>query len=280
MVLGRMIDVVLAVAAATWIAVAGMTGEVKAAAYDTSRLDRMPDFSQTDRRLNLPGGGSHYCVPVATANVLVWLAEQRGYKNLLPVQGLTTIEKVSSVAAELGSDALMSTAPKGGTNLQKFVDGLSAFIRKSGYRVSLEAHSPWRYRNVTRNHKGAPDMYKIRSEFARGAGVWISVGFFKEGTRSGDLQRIGGHMTTMAGFGVNRNGATYREVIILHDPDDGHNANVQRRYLHPERIRNASLVDKNGRQIARLDDFLDVSSAFNMRRGYRAILMHVFVLDM
>ena len=280
MVLGRMIDVVLAVAAATWIAVAGMTGEVKAAAYDTSRLDRMPDFSQTDRRLKLPGGGSHYCVPVATANVLVWLAEQRGYKNLLPVQGLTTIEKVSSVATELGSDALMSTAPKGGTNLQKFVDGLSAFIRKSGYRVSLEAHGPWRYRNVTRNHKGAPDMYKIRSEFARGAGVWISVGFFKEGNRSGNFQRVGGHMTTMAGFGVNERGATDRDVIILHDPDDGHRTSVQRRYLHPERIRNASLVDKNGRQIARLDDFLDVSSAFNMRRGYRAILMHVFVLDM
>ncbi|MGB5214216.1 MAG: hypothetical protein WBN88_11320 [Anderseniella sp.] len=275
-----MIDVVLAVAAATWIAVAGMTGEVKAAAYDTSRLDRMPDFSQTDRRLNLPGGGSHYCVPVATANVLVWLAEQRGYKKLLPVQGLTTIEKVASVATELGSDNLMSTAPKGGTNLQKFVDGLSAFIRKSGYRPSLEAHSLWSYRNVSRNHKGAPDMYKIRSEFARGAGVWISVGFFKEGNRSGNFQRVGGHMTTMAGFGVNERGATDRDVIILHDPDDGHRASVQRRYLHPERIRNASLVDKNGRQIARLDDFLDVSSAFNMRQGYRAILMHVFVLDM
>jgi hypothetical protein len=280
MVLGRMIDVVLAVAAATWIAVAGMTGEVQAAAYDTSRLDRMPDFSQTDRRLKLPGGGSHYCVPVATANVLVWLAEQRGYKKLLPVQGLTTIEKVASVATELGSHSLMSTAPKGGTNLQKFVDGLSQFIRKSGYSASLEAHGPRRYRNVNRNHQGAPDMFKIRSEFARGAGVWISVVFFKEGNRSGELQRIGGHMTTMAGFGVNEKGATDRDVIILHDPDDGHRASVQRRYLHPERIRNAFHVDKNGRQIARLDDFLDVSHAFNMRRGYRAILMHVFVLDM
>ncbi len=280
MVLGRMIDIVLAVTAATWIAVAGMTGEVRAAAYDTSRLDRMPDFSQTDRRLQLPGGGSHYCVPVATANVLVWLAEQRGYKNLLPVQGLTTIEKVASVATELGSDSLMSTAPKGGTNLQKFVDGLSAFIKKSGYRASIEAHSPWRFRNVSRNHKGAPDMFKVRSEFARGAGVWISVGFFKEGNRPGDFQRIGGHMTTMAGFGVNESGATDRNVIILHDPDDGYRASVQRRYLHPERIRNASLVDNNGRRIARLDGFLDVSGAFNMRRGYRAILMHVFVLDM
>ena len=280
MVLGRMIDVVLAVAAATWIAVAGMTGEVQAAAYDTSRLDRMPDFSQTDRRLKLPGGGSNYCVPVATANVLVWLAEQRGYKNLLPVQGLTTIEKVASVATELGSESLMSTAPKGGTNLQKFVDGLSEFIRKSGYRASLEAHSPWRYRNVTHNNTGAPDMFKIRSEFARGAGVWISVAFFKEGNRSSDLLRVGGHMTTMAGFGVNEKGATDRDVIILHDPDDGHSANVQRRYLHPERIRNAFYVDKTGKQIARLDGFLDVSGAFNMRRGYRAILMHVFVLDM
>ncbi len=280
MILGRMIDVVLAVAAATWMALAGMSGEVRAAAYDTSRLDRMPDFSQTDQRLGLPGGGAHYCVPVATANVLVWLAEQRGYKNLLPVQGLTTLEKVASVATELGSDSLMSTAPKGGTNLQKFVDGLSGFISKSGYRPSIEAHGPWRYRNVTRNNVGAPDMYKIRSKFARGAGVWISVGFFKQGNRPGDLQPIGGHMTTMAGFGVNENGATERDVIILHDPDDGHAASVQRRYLHPQRIRNAFLVDDNGRQAARLDGFLDVSRAFHMPAGHRAVLLHVFVLDM
>lgn len=275
-----MIDIVLAVATATWIALAGVTGEVRAAAYDTSRLDRMPDFSQTDRRLGLPNGGSKYCVPVATANVLVWLAEQRGYKNLLPVKGMSTIEKVASVATELGGSRLMSTAPKGGTNLQRFVNGLSAFIEQSGYSASIQAHGPWRYRNVTRNNVGAPDMYKIRSEFAQGAGVWISVGFFKEGDRSSDLQRIGGHMTTMAGFGVNEKGATDRDVIILHDPDDGHNANVQRRYLRPERIRNAFYIDSKGKQITRLDDYLDVSRAFNMRRGYRAILMHVFVLDM
>jgi len=275
-----MIDIVLAVAAATWIALAGVTGEVRAAAYDTSRLDRMPDFSQTDRRLGLPNGGDSYCVPVATANVLVWLAEQRGYKNLLPVKGLSTIEKVASVATELGSSRLMSTAPKGGTNLQKFVNGLSSFVEQSGYQASIEAHGPARFHNVTRNNIGAPDMHKIRSEFAQGAGVWISVGFFREGARSGDLERIGGHMTTMAGFGVNENGATDRDVIILHDPDDGHSANVQRRYLHPERIRNAFYVDSSGKQITRLDDYLDVSRAFNMRRGYRAILMHVFVLDM
>ncbi len=275
-----MVDIVLAVAAATWIALAGVTGEVRAAAYDTSRLDRMPDFSQTDRRLGLPNGGSKYCVPVATANVLVWLAEQRGYKKLLPIRGLSTIEKVASVATELGSSRLMSTAPKGGTNLQKFVNGLSSFIKQSGYNASIETYGPWRYRNVARSNIGAPDMHEIRSEFAQGAGVWISVGFFREGNRSSDLRQIGGHMTTMAGFGVNERGATDRDVIILHDPDDGHSANVQRRYLHPERIRNAFFVDSKGKQIARLDDYLDVSRAFNMRRGYRAILMHVFVLDM
>jgi hypothetical protein len=280
MVLGRLIDIVMAFAAATLIALAGMNGEARAAAYDTSRLDRMPDFSQTDSRLGLPGGGSHYCVPVATANVLVWLAEHRGYKNLLPVQGLTTIEKVATVATRLGSDELMSTAPKGGTNLQKFVNGLSAFIKQSGYRPSIEAYGPFRYRNVSRSNVGAPDMNSIRSDFARGKGVWVSVNFFKETKRSGDLMLVGGHMTTMAGFGVDKNGNTDRDVIILHDPDDGHSANVQRRYLNTERVRNAFFVDRNGRQIAPLDDYLDVSSSFKMRKGYRAIITNVFVLDM
>ena len=106
MLIGRMIDVVLAIAAAGWIAFAGMSGEVQAAAYDTSRLNRMPDFSQTDRRLALPGGGSHYCVPVATANVLVWLAEQRGYKNLTAGPGPDNLgERLQALQRELGSDA-------------------------------------------------------------------------------------------------------------------------------------------------------------------------------
>lgn len=280
MILGRFIDILLAFSVAAILALSGMSGEVRAAAYDTSRLDRMPDFSQTDRRLGLPGGGSHYCVPVATANVLVWLAEYRGYKNLLPVQGLTTIEKVASVATRLGSDELMSTAPKGGTNLQKFVDGLSTFIEQSGYRPSIEAYSPFSYRNVARNNVGAPDMNSVKSDFARGKGVWISIGFFQEGKRSGDLTRVGGHMTTMAGFGVNKTGNTDRDVIILHDPDDGLSANVERRYLKTERIRNAFYVDRNGRQIAPLDDYMDVSSGFNLRKGYRAIVTDVFVLDM
>ena len=280
MLIGRMIDVVLAIAAASWIAFAGMSGEVQAAAYDTSRLDRMPDFSQKDRRLGLPNGGVSYCAPVATANVLVWLAEHRGYKNLLPIQGLTTLEKVASVASELGSDKLMSTAPKGGTGLQKFITGLAGFIRQSGYRPSIQAFGPDSFANVARNNVGAPDMHRVRSEFARGSGVWMTVSFLKEGNRRGDWRYSSSHMTTMAGFGVNKNGGTDRDVIILHDPDDGHSTRVQRRYLHPERIRNASYLTQNGRRLFSLADYLDVSPAFNMREGMRAVITHVFVLDM
>jgi hypothetical protein len=280
MVLGRFIDIILAVAAATWLAMAGVTGEVKAAAYDTSRLDRMPDFSQTDSRLGLPGGGSHYCVPVATANVLVWLAEHRGYKNLLPVQGLSTIEKVASVAGRLGSDELMSTAPKGGTNLQKFVDGLTAYVSEAGYSGEISAYGPGAFSNVSRVHTGAPDWHSIRSEFARGAGVWVSVSFFEETRKSGEWRRIGGHMATMAGFGVDERGSTDRNVIILHDPDDGHSASVQRRYLNTEPLRNVRAVDGSGRVAFELDDYLDVSKDFNMRDGYRAVITNVFLLDM
>jgi hypothetical protein len=277
MVLGRFIDIIVALGVAAWFAMAGMTGEVRAAVYDVSRLDRMPDFTQTDSRLGLPGGGSHYCVPVATANVLVWLAEHRGYKNLLPVQGLTTIEKVASVAGRLGSNEFMSTAPKGGTNLQRFVDGLSGFISQQGYRPSLETYGIYGFRNVARSNVGAPDWRSIRSSFARGAGVWVGVSFFKEGRSRGELEYTGGHMTTMAGFGVDERGATNREVIILHDPDDSRNATLQRRFLNPEPVRNAFASHGDAR--IDLDDYLDVSSSFRMPKGHRAIITSVFVLD-
>ncbi len=280
MVLGRFIDIILAFAAATWLAMVGVTGEVKAAAYDTSRLDRMPDFSQTDSRLGLPGGGSHYCVPVATANVLVWFAEYRGYKNLLPVQGLSTIEKVASVAGRLGNDQLMSTAPKGGTNLQKFVDGLDAYVREAGYSSSISAYGPIPFSNVARSHAGAPDWNSIRSDFAGGAGVWVSVSFFEETRKPGEWRRLGGHMATMAGFGVDERGSTDRDVIILHDPDDGHAASAQRRYLRTESLRNVRAVDGSGQVMFEMDDYLDVTRDFNMRQGYRAVITNVFVLDM
>lgn len=280
MVLGRFIDIILAVAAATWLAMAGVTGEVRAAVYDTSRLERMPDFSQTDHRLGLPGGGSHYCVPVATANVLVWLAEHKGYKNLLPIQGLTTLEKVASVAGRLGSPELMSTAPKGGTNLQKFVNGLTAYVEAAGYSGSISSYGPVKLANVAHAEAGAPDWVSIRSDFARGAGVWVSVSYFEEGRKPGEWRRIGGHMATMAGFGVDERGSTDRDVIILHDPDDGHSASVQRRYLHTEPLRNVRAVDGSGRVMFDLDGYLDVTKDFRMRAGYRAAITNVFVLEM
>ncbi len=277
MVLGRFIDIIVALTAAAWLAMVGATGEVRAAVYDTSRLDRMPDFTQTDSRLGLPGGGKNYCVPVATANVLVWLAEHKGYKNLLPIQGLTTIEKVASVAGQLGSSQFMSTAPKGGTNLQRFVTGLSAYIEQQGYSTSIDSYGPYRFNDVRKAHVGAPDWRSIRASFARGAGVWVSVSFFKEGKTRGELTRVGGHMTTMAGFGVNERGSTDRDVIILHDPDDSRSATLQRRYLQPQEVRNE--YGLYGQHRFELDGFLDVTKSFGMRAGYRAIITNVFVLD-
>ena len=66
----------------------------------------------------------------------------------LPVQGLSTIEKVASVAGQLGSAQFMSTAPKGGTNLQRFVTGLSAYIEQQGYSTSIDSYGPYRFNYV------------------------------------------------------------------------------------------------------------------------------------
>jgi hypothetical protein len=107
--------------------------------------------------------------------------------------------------------------------------------------------------------------------------VWVSVSFFKEGRTRGELTRVGGHMTTMAGFGVDERGSTDRDVIILHDPDDSRSATLQRRYLQPEEVRNE--YGLYGRQRFDLDGFLDVTKSFKMRKGYRAIITNVFVLD-
>jgi len=256
------------------------SGPSQAATYDTSRMDQFPDFAQTDPALGLPGGGTHYCVPVATANALVWYAKERGYTDLLPVRGLSLTEKVSTVARQLGDNKYMSTAPKGGTSHVKFMKGLSSYITDAGYSSKITYRGRWQMpKKYGRVEIGAPDIYSIQDKFTSGSAVFLSVGFYREGQRPGELKRIGGHFVTVVGFGVDARGNVDRDMVVLHDPGDRRSPDVKKRYLRLEQMRRHRFISRNGDE-SDARDHLKITDGMRLRRGVIGVIDAVVALDL
>ncbi len=271
----------LKLAAIAGIAVLSVqSGLANAAAYDTQRLDRMPDFTQTDPALGLPNGGRMYCAPVAAANALVWLSEDRGFSRLLPVRGLSTTEKVAAVARKLGDPDYMSTAPKGGTSHHRFLTGLERYIDQTSYRARLRYRGRWEMPNRFVDDQRAPDIDWIRDQFDDGAAVWLSIGFYEEGSMPGELKRIGGHFVTLAGYGIDADGSADRDVLILHDSDDGGGTQIQRRYLGFDELRHGTFINRNGDATNDADGHLVVKSGYRLRSGIIAIIYTAISLEL
>ena len=251
-----------------------------AAAYDTQRLDRMPDFTQTDPALGLPNGGRMYCAPVAAANALVWLSEDRGYSRLLPVRGLSTTEKVATVARTLGETDYMSTAPKGGTSHHRFLTGLERYVEHANYSARLRYRGRWQMEDRFVDDLSPPDINWIRDQFDDGAAVWLSIGFYREGSAPGELQRFGGHIVTVAGYGVDANGSADRDMLILHDSDDSRSTQIQRLYLSVEELRQGRFVNGDGEHAGDVDGHLKVKGGYRLRSGIIAIIDSAMSLEL
>jgi hypothetical protein len=256
-----------------------LAGPAQAASYDTSRMDQFPDFSQTDPALNLPAGGIAYCVPVATANALVWYAEERGFSGLLPVKGLSMTEKVSAVARQLGENRYMSTAPKGGTSLARFMHGLSGYIADAGYSSKIAYRGRWPMPSkYGRIEVGVPDIEYIQDKFSSGAAVFLSLGYYNEGDRHGELKRGAGHFVTVVGFGVDKSGNVDRDYVVLHDPGDG-TRSVTKRYLKLELLRQGTFVDRKGNE-SDASEHLVVTDGMRLRNYSTIIIDAVVALDL
>ena len=268
---------------ATVAGVAALTawsGMTFAAAYDTRRLDTMPDFTQTDPALGLPNGGRKYCAPVAAANALVWLSEDRGFNRLLPVRGLSTTEKVATVARTLGESDYMSTAPKGGTSHHRFLTGLERYIEQADYNARLRYRGRWRMEDRFVDDLSPPDVDWIREQFDDGAAVWLSIGFYEEGSAPGELRRLGGHIVTVAGYGVDADGSPDRDVVILHDSDDNGGSVIQRHYLAFEDRRDGTFILPDGSHGGDVGGHMQVIRGYNLRSDIIAIIDSAMSLEM
>jgi hypothetical protein len=243
-----------------------------AATYDTFRLDKMPDFTQTDPALSLPNGGRMYCAPVAAANALVWLAESRGFARLLPIRGLSTTEKVATVAKTLGEPDFMSTAPKGGTSPGRFLAGLENYANHVGYLADIGYRGRWEMPSRFGGGGDIADLDWIIEQFDDGNALWLAIGFYEEGDLPGELRRIGGHMVTVAGYGVDENGDAEHGTLVLHDSDDGGATEIQRIYLRTKALREGWFMDPSNKRAAEADGHLVVTHGYRLRNGVIAII--------
>jgi hypothetical protein len=174
----------------------------------------------------------------------------------------------------------MSTAPKGGTSQVKFMQGLSSYITDAGYSSKITYRGRWKMpKKFGRIEVGAPDIYTIQEKFSGGSAVFLSIGYYKEGDRSGELKRIGGHFVTVVGFGVDKNGNVDRDMVVLHDPGDRRSPDVKKRYLRLEEIRNGRFVNRRGQE-SEAREHLKIVGGMNLRRGIVGVIDAVVALDL
>ncbi|MEO1293289.1 MAG: hypothetical protein AAFV62_10735 [Pseudomonadota bacterium] len=248
----------------------GWSGTVAAGPYDTRRMDEIPDFSQTHPDLRLPNGGSHYCAPVAAANGLVWFARHRGYRRLLPVTGVTLSDRVAEVALTLGDETLMSTAPKGGTSIGRFLTGLDGYVAQQGYKARLHYRGVWRVERRFHDGDAPPDIDWMIRRFDRNEAVWATVGFYQQSGRD-EYSRIGGHFITMVGYGVDARGRNNRKVVVFHDSDDGDDA-ARARHLKLSPMQDGWIVHRDGRRGKEAKGILRIDEGYTLKPGVVALI--------
>ncbi|HHI81600.1 MAG TPA: hypothetical protein ENJ99_00445 [Rhizobiales bacterium] len=187
---------------------------------------------------------------------------------------------MAAVARKLGSSRYMSTAPKGGTSHSRFLQGLSRFVSDAGYASKITYWGRWQMPSkYGRINITAPDIYAIQDSFSSGSAVFLSIGFYKQGSRVNEWQRIGGHFVTVVGYGVDENGNVDRDMVILHDPDDGRTGKVQKRFLRLEEMRNGTFIDRRGNE-ADASGHMKVTGGMRLKEGYMAVVDAVVALDL
>lgn len=234
----------------------------EAAAYHRKRINEIPDFTQTDPRLGLPNGGRDHCAVVAAANGLVWLAERRGHRRLLPIKGVNQLERVASVVQTLASDRYMATrlgdpVTRGGTSIVNFVEGLERYLHDVGASGRIRYQGVWGAPAQYVDRVGPPETRWVQQRFKHGDAMWVVLRFYQE-DRRGRLAPAGGHMVTLVGYGIGADRRHDRDALIIRDPSIGE----EPYFLSVERRRAGKILDQRGREAKSTRNFWQVAAGY------------------
>lgn len=211
-----------------------------------AQLRPMPDLTQTDPSLGLPGGGDAWCGPVAVSNALAWLGAQ-GRETLLPPAESPRAQQIDLIRT-LGSGRYMGTTPNGGTGTNNLLRGLHAFMRDSGWGYRRLQYQGWRGHPVRFTTRvKSPEVAFIAKALSEGGVAVIHAGWYTPAKWGGDFfRRHGGHWLTVVGVGVDEAGRPAEDTLVVHDPAPYAGAEGARHFVELSTLERGWLLAEDG----------------------------------
>lgn len=125
----------------------------RAALASNAKANDTPCFWQRDPDADFDNDGRNHCAPVAISDGLIYLANARGYDDLVEA---TDHEGQIALITELAE--AMTTDPTEGTNPDKILTGLRSYAKEHGYTFQRLELATWR--GVSNENK----KYKIAAK--------------------------------------------------------------------------------------------------------------------
>lgn len=187
---------------------------------DTKFINEIPDFTQTQF---FGSDGDQYCAPVAASNSLVWLSN-------------TKQDQVSMIE-KLASKSHMDTRPDSGTNVARFIKGVTLVSREIfGENFAIE-YQGWRpYTEGRYSATKIPDMNWIAMGVSKQSTVWLNIGWYRHMKNTNEYLRVGGHWVTVVG--------SLDDMLVIHDPSPRSGQNFTNNKVKYKKLNSGLLTGK------------------------------------
>ncbi len=165
-----------------------------------SKAEATPTFWQRDPAAAFADEGRMHCAPTAAADGLIYLANAFELEDLVPGAGHEEqIELIKELADDFETDPAI-----GGTNPDKILTGLRAYVESKGYQLSRLELKSWRGVSAA-NRKCLlglrPDLPWMQSAAEdEETVVLFNFGWYEEND-AGGYTRNGGHWVAVVGRG-------------------------------------------------------------------------------
>lgn len=180
--------------------------------FFVEKIDLVPDLSMTDTTLELPDGGGYFCGPVSVANSLIYL-QKNGYEKLLPEFQDDTVKIYSNLINQLSKDEYMKTATNKLTPAGYMVRGIKKYVSDCGYEIEKI-----KYREFGK--KSDYDIDWLKNRISNGHETMLFLWITKE-IEPNTMKIVAGHWVSLAGYGMDMDGNTSPDYLIIHDPGSG-----------------------------------------------------------
>ena len=241
----------------------------------TAQLAETPDIYQHMKELNplektreqKKEFEEMFCGPCAASNSFMYMAENNYPKFRVPVAtlGNDKLQMQIKMVDMLADPGYMDTRNKNGTSTNRFVKGVANYASKAGYsikkvdiykiRPGSTSGLPSSVRSKAKYHTGfkVPPMNALKKGVTNQKAMVVLVwGHYKmrtdRKTKKRYLNRSGGHLVTVTGYGEKPDGTLDSKYIIVHDPSDSQPKTSK--YIYPVDVTKMEPIPSNTKMVA------------------------------